>query len=69
MAVTERQTVASTTGPARSMPKQPKSASKKFSLFAIRPRAAEVIVDGDKVHLVRERESAAGLFALESIIP
>ncbi|MDB5990530.1 MAG: lysA [Herbaspirillum sp.] len=39
------------------------------SNYNTRPRAAEVIVDGDKVHLVRERESAAGLFALESIIP
>lgn len=39
------------------------------SNYNTRPRAAEVIVDGDKVHLVRERESAAALFALESIIP
>ena len=39
------------------------------SNYNTRPRAAEVIVDGDKVHLVRERESVAGLFALESIIP
>jgi diaminopimelate decarboxylase len=38
------------------------------SNYNTRPRAAEVMVDGDKVHLVRQRESAADLFALESII-
>lgn len=36
MAMIDRKTAASTTGPAvRSMPRQPKSGSKKFSLFAI----------------------------------
>ncbi|HEY4317727.1 MAG TPA: diaminopimelate decarboxylase [Herbaspirillum sp.] len=38
------------------------------SNYNTRPRAAEVMVDGDKAHLVRERESTAQLFALESII-
>jgi diaminopimelate decarboxylase len=38
------------------------------SNYNTRPRAAEVMVDGDKVHLVRERESASKLFALESIV-
>lgn len=38
------------------------------SNYNTRPRAAEVMVDGDKAHLVRERENAAQLFALESII-
>ena len=33
-----------------------------------RGRAAEVMVDGDQVHLVRRREKAADLFALESLI-
>ena len=36
--------------------------------YNTRPRAAEVIVDGDQVHLVRERESAAALFAGERLI-
>jgi len=54
MAMTERQTVASTTGPARSMPKQPKSGSKKFSLFAIQGGAGVDALpeeDGDGVSL------------------
>ena len=38
------------------------------SNYNTRPRAAEVMVDGDKAHLVRERETAAQLFALESVI-
>jgi diaminopimelate decarboxylase len=38
------------------------------SNYNTRPRAAEVMVDGDKVHLVRERETATALFALESVI-
>jgi diaminopimelate decarboxylase len=33
-----------------------------------RGRAAEVLVDGDKVHLIRRRENPADLFALESIV-
>ena len=32
-----------------------------------RPRAAEVLLDGDAVHLVREREDARSLFALERL--
>jgi diaminopimelate decarboxylase len=38
------------------------------SNYNTRGRAAEVIVDGDQVHLVREREEAADLFALESTL-
>jgi diaminopimelate decarboxylase len=38
------------------------------SNYNTRGRAAEVIVDGDKVHLVRQRENPADLFALESLI-
>ena len=39
------------------------------SNYNTRARAAEVMVDGTSVHLVRERESVATLFALEKIIP
>lgn len=39
------------------------------SNYNTRGRAAEVLVDGDKVHLVRQREKPADLFALESIAP
>ena len=38
------------------------------SNYNTRGRAAEVIVDGEQVHLVRWREQAAELFALESLI-
>jgi diaminopimelate decarboxylase len=38
------------------------------SNYNTRGRAAEVIVDGDKVHLVRRREQPEELFALESMI-
>jgi diaminopimelate decarboxylase len=38
------------------------------SNYNTRARAAEVMVDGDKVHLVRRRESVDGLFALEAIV-
>jgi diaminopimelate decarboxylase len=38
------------------------------SNYNTRGRAAEVIVDGDTVHLVRQREQAAELFALEALI-
>jgi diaminopimelate decarboxylase len=38
------------------------------SNYNTRGRAAEVLVDGDKVHLIRKREQAADLFALESVI-
>jgi diaminopimelate decarboxylase len=38
------------------------------SNYNTRGRAAEVIVDGDRVHLVRQRENPAELFALESML-
>ena len=38
------------------------------SNYNTRGRAAEVIVDGDKVHLVRRRENPEELYALESVI-
>jgi diaminopimelate decarboxylase len=37
------------------------------SNYNTRNRAAEVLVDGDKVHLVRQRETPQGQFALESV--
>jgi diaminopimelate decarboxylase len=37
------------------------------SNYNSRPRAAEVLVDGEKAHLVRSRESVEQLFALERI--
>jgi len=39
------------------------------SNYNTRGRAAEVIVDGKDVHLIRKRESPADLFALESLLP
>jgi diaminopimelate decarboxylase len=39
------------------------------SNYNTRPRAAEVMVDDDIVHLVRRREDIAELFALESTLP
>jgi diaminopimelate decarboxylase len=39
------------------------------SNYNTRPRAAEVMVDGSDVHLIRERESVASLFALERCLP
>jgi diaminopimelate decarboxylase len=38
------------------------------SNYNTRGRAAEVIVDGDQIHLVRRREEPAELFALESTL-
>jgi diaminopimelate decarboxylase len=38
------------------------------SNYNTRGRAAEVLVDGDQVHLIRRRENPAELFALESIV-
>ena len=38
------------------------------SNYNTRGRAAEVLVDGDQVHLIRRRETPAELFALESIV-
>ncbi|HEY8606931.1 MAG TPA: diaminopimelate decarboxylase [Noviherbaspirillum sp.] len=39
------------------------------SNYNTRGRAAEVMVDGDKLHLIRKREEPASLFALESMLP
>jgi len=39
------------------------------SNYNTRPRAAEVIVDGTSVHLVRVREPLDSLFALERVLP
>jgi diaminopimelate decarboxylase len=39
------------------------------SNYNSRPRVPEVMVDGDQVHLVRERETIASLFAGESLLP
>jgi diaminopimelate decarboxylase len=39
------------------------------SNYNSRPRAAEVMVDGPRVHLIRERERIGDLFASEHVIP
>ncbi|MGE5623052.1 MAG: diaminopimelate decarboxylase [Bacillota bacterium] len=39
------------------------------SNYNSRGRAAEVMVDGDRVHLIRQRELASDLFRLESLLP
>jgi diaminopimelate decarboxylase len=39
------------------------------SNYNTRPRAAEVMVDGASLHLVREREDVQSLFALERAVP
>ncbi len=39
------------------------------SNYNTRPRAAEVMVDGERAHLVRRREQVKDLFALESRMP
>lgn len=39
------------------------------SNYNTRPRVAEVMVDGDEVHLIRRRETVESLFALESRLP
>jgi diaminopimelate decarboxylase len=39
------------------------------SNYNTRPRAAEVMVDGDSLHLIRRREEIPQLFALESVLP
>ena len=39
------------------------------SNYNTRPRAAEVMVDGDRYHVVRKRERARDLFAGESVLP
>lgn len=38
------------------------------SNYNTRGRAAEVLVDGDQVHLIRQRENPADLFSLEAIV-
>jgi diaminopimelate decarboxylase len=38
------------------------------SNYNTRARAAEVMVDGEQVHLIRERETLASLFAAERLI-
>jgi diaminopimelate decarboxylase len=38
------------------------------SNYNTRGRAAEVIVDGDAIHLVRRRETPTETFALETLI-
>jgi diaminopimelate decarboxylase len=39
------------------------------SNYNTRPRAAEVMVDGDQAHLVRKRETVQELFAGEALLP
>lgn len=39
------------------------------SNYNTRPRAAEVMVEGETIHVVRRRETIAELFALESVLP
>ena len=39
------------------------------SNYNTRPRAAEVMVDGDQCHLIRKREQISDLFALEQSLP
>lgn len=39
------------------------------SNYNTRPRATEVMVDGDRAHLVRRRETVAELFAGEQVLP
>ncbi|MEH0667796.1 diaminopimelate decarboxylase [Vibrio scophthalmi] len=39
------------------------------SNYNTRARVAEVMVDGDKLHLVRQREELSSLWALENILP
>ena len=39
------------------------------SNYNTRGRAAEVMIDGDKVHLIRQREKVADLFAIEQLLP
>lgn len=39
------------------------------SNYNTRGRAAEVMIDGDKMHLIRQREKVADLFLLEKLLP
>ncbi len=39
------------------------------SNYNSRPRAAEIMVDGDQIHLIRERETIADLYRGEALLP
>ncbi len=39
------------------------------SNYNTRPRAAEVMVDGEQIHLIRERETVEQIYALEKALP
>ena len=39
------------------------------SNYNTRPRAAEVMINGTDMHLIRERENVAQLFATERLLP
>ena len=39
------------------------------SNYNSRPRVAEIMVDGDKVHVIRERETIESLYANEHVLP
>jgi diaminopimelate decarboxylase len=39
------------------------------SNYNTRPRAAEVMVDGTELHLIREREAVSELMAREMLLP
>ena len=39
------------------------------SNYNTRPRAAEVMVDGTEVHLIRRRETVEELYAHETLLP
>jgi diaminopimelate decarboxylase len=39
------------------------------SNYNARPRAAEVMVDGERMHLIRERESLEDLYRGERLLP
>jgi diaminopimelate decarboxylase len=39
------------------------------SNYNTRPRAAEVMVDGGEMHLIREREAVSELMAREMLLP
>ncbi len=43
-------------------------ATRMSSNYSSRPRAAEVMVDGTKIHPIRERERPEALFALEHLL-
>jgi diaminopimelate decarboxylase len=38
------------------------------SNYNTRGRAAEILVDGDKAHVIRRRETAADQMAMESLV-